>query len=131
MVRKMAGKLALLLREYVFPLSILLTIAGIIVLFLGIAGTWFQDLLKDIFGFSGDVLQWSPYLLVLGFIVFIAGVWYLYTYVKNRKYVLGELETNKRSEFLKSHIKLKALVKHMPSKYKTMLQEKEKELNVK
>ncbi len=127
----MAGKITSFLREYVFPLSILLTIVGTIVLFLGITGIWFQDFLKGLLGFSDDVLQWSLYILIIGFIGFIAGGWYLYSYVKNRKYIVEELETNKRSEFLKAHIKLKALVKHMPSKYKAMLQEKEKELNVK
>ncbi len=127
----MAGKLTSLLREHVFPLSIVLTIAGAVVFFLGIAGLFLQDFLKEFLGFSDDILQWSLYIVILGFIGLIAGVWYLYTYLKNRKYILEELETNKRSEFLKAHIKLKALVKHMPSKYKAMLQEKEKELNVK
>lgn len=127
----MAGKLTVLLREYVFPLSIILTVIGGIVLFLGVTGVWFKEFLRDLLGVTEEILAWSPYLLILGFIGFSAGAWYLYSYVKNRKYILEEIDTNKRSEFLKAHIKLKALVKRMPSKYKAMLLEKENELNVK
>jgi len=74
--------------------------------------------------------DWSSYLLILGFIVFGFGIWYLYSYSKDRKFILEEMETNKRSELIKKHNELKVAVKHMPSKYKKMLKDKEDELKI-
>lgn len=127
----MAGKITNFFRETQLFFSIILTILGIIILFLGVAGIWDQDFLMDVFGFSTDFLSWSLYLLLAGFIVFLAGVWYLYTFLKNRKFIFDELETNKRSELIKKHLELKNAVKHMPSKYQKMLKEKEDELFIK
>jgi ABC-type multidrug transport system fused ATPase/permease subunit len=127
----MAGKITNFFRETQLFFSIILTILGIIILFLGLAGIWYQDFLMDVFGFPTEFLSWSLYLLIAGFIVFLAGVWYLYTFLKNRKFIFDELDTNKRSELIKKHVELKNAVKHMPSKYQKMLKEKEDELFVK
>lgn len=128
----MNGKITGFLREYVFVLSIIFTILGAIVLFIGITGIWFEDIPKDFFGFSAEILAWSFYILILGFVVFgWFGVYYLYSYLKNRKFVLEGLETNKRSEFLKKHAEIKIKVKHLPSKFHKRLKEKEEELKIK
>jgi hypothetical protein len=127
----MAGKITNFFRETQLFFSIILTILGIIILFLGVTGIWCQDFCRDVFNFSEELLSWSLYLLFAGFIVFLAGIWYLYTYLKNRKFILDEIETNKRSELIKKHLELKNAVKHMPSKYQKMLKEKEDELSIK
>jgi hypothetical protein len=44
--------------------------------------------------------------------------------------VLEELNTNKRSEFLKKHVEIKQKIKNLPSKYQKMLKEKEEELQI-
>jgi len=126
----MSGKISHFLREFKLFFSILLTIIGLIIFFIAVTGIWFKDIPKNILGFSDDVLNWSLYLLIIGFIVLITGVWYLYVYIKDRKFINKELETNKRSEFVKKHAELKNTVKHMPSKYHKMLKEKEKELKI-
>ena len=127
----MSGKITGFLREYVFILSIIFTILGCIVLIIGITGMWFQDILKNMLGFSDEILNWSLYILIIGLIVFGIGVYYLYSYLTIRKFVIEELDTNKRSEFLKKHIEVKQKVKHLPSKYQKMLKEKEEELQIK
>jgi len=127
----MSGKITGFLREYVFILSIIFTILGCIVLIIGITGMWFQDILKNMLGFSDEILNWSLYILIIGLIVFGIGVYYLYSYLTTRKFVIEELKTNKRSEFLKKHIEVKQKVKHLPSKYQKMLKEKEEELQIK
>ena len=122
----MAGKITNFFRETQFIFSIILTVLGFIALFIGITGIWYQD-----FCFlPSDFYDWSFYLLIIGFIVFVAGVWYLYNFIKNRKFVLDELKTNKRSELLKRHAELKNTVKHMPSKYRKLLKDKEEELKI-
>jgi H+/Cl- antiporter ClcA len=129
--KDMSGKIIGFLREYVLILSIILTILGCIVLFIGITGIWFQDILKNFLNFTEDAMNWSLYILIIGFIMFGIGIYYLYSYFNNRKFVMEELKTNKRSEFLKKHIEVKQKVKHLPSKYHKMLKEKEKDLQIK
>ncbi|MDH7506489.1 MAG: hypothetical protein QHH15_01710 [Candidatus Thermoplasmatota archaeon] len=127
----MAGRISNFLREHVLIFSTILTIIGIILLFVGITGIWFQDIPKNFFKFSDDILKWSLYFLIIGFIVFVTGVYYLYGFLKNRKFLLDEIKTNKRSELIKKHAELKNTVKHLPSKYQKMLQDKEEEFNIK
>ena len=127
----MAGKISSFFREYILFFSIVLTIIGFIVFFIGLVGVFFKDVLTDIMNIDKGILPWCVYLLLIGFIVLITGLWYLYSYFKNRKFIIKELETNKRSEFIKKHAELKNIVKHMPSKYQKMVREKEEALNLK
>ena len=123
----MAGKISNFFREAQFVFSIILTIIGFIVLYIGII----PYLNAELSILPEEYSEWGFYLLVIGFIAFIAGVWYLYSYLKNKKFVLDELKTNKRSELLKRHAELKSTVKYLPSKYQKMLKDKEKELKIK
>ena len=127
----MAGKITNFFRETQLIFSLILTILGFIILFLGVTMLWFQDIPKNLLNLSNESLNWNVYLLIIGFIVFIAGVWYLYSYIKNRKFILEEIKTNKRSELLKKHTELHNIVKHMPSKFQKMLDDKEEELKIK
>ena len=128
----MAGRITGFLREYVFGLSIIVMIVGFVLLLMGVIRYGFRDLQL---GFYTDTIRdledWNAYLLVIGLIIFGTGVYYLYSYLKNRKFALEELKTNKRSEFLKRHSELKDTVRYLPSKYKKMLKEKEDELRIK
>lgn len=125
----MSGKITGFLREYVFGLSIIFTILGFILIFMSGSYYAFEGLGID---FINNLQDWNLYLLILGFVVFSwFGVYYLYSFITNRKFVLEELETNKRSEFLKKHSQVKIKVKHLPSKYHKMLKDKEKELKIK
>jgi putative Mn2+ efflux pump MntP len=81
--------------------------------------------------FINVVGVWNDYILVAGLIIFGIGVYYLYSYLNKRKFVLDELKTDKRSEILKKRNKLETTVKHLPRKYQRMLLEKEEELSIK
>jgi membrane protein implicated in regulation of membrane protease activity len=128
----MAGKISGFLGEYVLGLSIITTIIGLLLLFMGIVWYWFKSLGL---GFYTDTItklaDWNAYLLIAGFVILMVGVWYLYSYIKHRRFVLKEIKTNKRSELLKKHGELEDTVKHLPSKYKKMVDEKAEELRVK
>ena len=127
----MSGKIAGFFREYIFGLSIVTMIVGLLVLFIGILGIWFSDDAQNLLNITKGVTDWCPYVLIIGLIVFGAGLYYLYGFIKNKNFVLEEIETNKRSEFVKRHGDLKDSVRYLPSKYKEMLKEKEKELKIK
>lgn len=127
----MAGKISSFFREYILCFSIILTIIGFIVFFLGLTGVFFQDIPKNLMALDESILAWSVYFLIIGFIVLVTGLWYLYSYLRNRRFIIKELKTNKRSEFIKKHAELKNITKHMPSKYQKMLREKEETLKLK
>jgi type VI protein secretion system component VasK len=126
----MARKITNFFREILLLSSIILTILGLFILIIGIQGYLTSDVEEDFLFIKDDILEWWIYFLIIGFIIFAAGVWYLYSYLKNRKFILDELKTNKRSELLKKHAELKNTVKHMPSKYQKMLKSKEEELKI-
>ncbi len=119
------------LREYIFPLSIVTTIIGGILFILGLLGVLLPDILEGTLQLPRDFIPWTPYLLIIGFFILITGVWYLYSYIKNKNFILKEIETNKRSEFIKKRLELHNAAKHLPSKYQIMIREKEAELRIK
>ncbi len=125
-------KITGLLKEYVFGLSIISMIIGLFLLFMGIIFYWISDIEL---GFYTDIIkkldQWNAFILIGGLIIFGIGLYYLYSYQTNRAFVLEEIKTNKRSEFLKKHKELKGTVKHLPSKYQKMVKDKEKDLKIK
>ena len=126
-------KITALLREYVVGLSIIIMICGFVLLIMGVLWYWFRDAVTEngSLQFIRDLGDWNAYLLVGGLIIFGIGLYYIYSYITKRKFVLEEIKTNKRSEFLKKHKELKGTVKHLPSKYQKMVKDKEKELKIK
>lgn len=127
----MSRKIGNIIQEYIFGLSIFCSIIGILALVYSVLGMWMPNVLINNLGISQDVLNWSLYVLIGGFIVFIAGIWYLWVFIKNKRFLLKELETNKRSEFMKLQSELQEAVRHLPSKYKKLLSEKEESLKIK
>ena len=123
----MAGKITGFFIEFTLIFSLILTILGLIMFIIGITSVMDMNILN----LSADILNWNIYFLLIGFFVLIAGIYYLFTYYKNRNFMLEELTTNKRSELLKKHTELKQTAKRMPSKYKKMLKEKEEEFKIK
>jgi hypothetical protein len=127
----MKEKISGFLREHILILSLLTIIIGIIILIIGILGIWFKDEIKNMINFMDTLIPWSLYILIIGLILFGMGIYYLYMFVTKKNFIMKEIETNKRSEFIKKHAELKYSVKYLPSKYKEMLKRKEKELKIK
>lgn len=125
----MAGRITEFFREFVIVFSSILVILGLIVLLIGITGI-LEDHPMNFLNLTEDIFEWGFYFLILGLIIFGTGLWYLYSFFKNRRFVLEELKTNKRSELIKMHAELKSVVKHLPSKYRKMLEDKEQELSI-
>jgi putative Mn2+ efflux pump MntP len=130
----MSGRIIGFLQEYILGLSILTIIPGVVFIFMGVVYLFFINIAeptKSLLHFIKEPLGvWNDYILVAGLIIFGIGVYYLYSYLNKRKFVLDELKTDKRSEILKKRNKLEATVKRLPSKYQRMLSEKEEEFNI-
>lgn len=120
------------IREYIFGISIILFIFGLFLLFVGAVWFWFKESAQEgILRFIYDFDDWNIYVFIAGLILFFLGLYYIYSYRKNKKFVMEELQTNKRSEFMKRHTEIKSIVKRLPSKYQQMFKEKEEELKIK
>jgi hypothetical protein len=129
----MSGRIIGFLREYILGLSILTIIPGVVFIFMGVVFLFFNSIgqpANSLLHFIYVLDVWNDYVLVAGLIIFGIGVYYLYSYMNKRKFLLDELKTDKRSEILKKRSKLEATVKHLPSKYQRMLSEKEEEFNI-
>ena len=124
---KMIKKITGFLREYIFILSIITLVVGSIITIVGVLGIWFQDSLKSMM----DIIPWTPYIFIIGLIILGTGLYYLYMFITKKNFIMKEIETNKRSEFIKNHAELKTAVKYLPSKYKDLLKQKEKEFKIK
>jgi len=130
----MSGRIVGFLREYILLLSILIIIPGTIFIFMGVVYLFFKNITEptnSLLHFINVIGVWNDYILVAGLIIFGTGVYYLYSYLSKRKFVLDELKTDKRSEILKKRSKLETTVKHLPKKYQLMLAEKEDEFSIK
>lgn len=129
----MVSKMTRFMREYVFGLSIITIIVGLFLLSMGVLWFWFNEIVMEnsALEFIANLENLNAYLLVAGLVIFGIGLYYLYSFIKNRKLALEELKTDKRSEFLKKHNELKSIVKYLPSKYQKMLEDKENELKIK
>ena len=129
----MVSKMTRFMREYVFGLSIITIIVGLFLLSMGVLWFWFNEIVMEnsALEFIANLENLNAYLLVAGLVIFGIGLYYLYSFLKNRKLALEELKTDKRSEFLKKHNELKSIVKYLPSKYQKMLEDKENELKIK
>ncbi len=123
----MSGKIVGFVREYIFALSIVCLIIGIIVMVFPIIHYAFTDIQPDLIE---SLEEWNFYLIIIGSVLIFTGVWYLYVYLKNRKFIFEEIDTNKRSEFMKRHGELTNVVRKMPTKFQEMVKEKERELNI-
>lgn len=129
----MVSRISKFIREFILILSLITIIFGLFLISMGVLWFWLIDFLtgSESLKFIYDLGEWNAYLLVIGLIIFGFGVYYLYSYLKNRKFALDELKTDKRSEFLKKHNELKNTIKRLPSKYQKMLRDKENQLNIK
>lgn len=127
----MSGKISNIIREYIFGLSIICTIIGLVTLLFGLIGMLMRETVSDMLNVQPQLLDWSFYILAVGFILLIAGIWYLYTFIKDKRFLMEEIQTNKRSEFMKCHGKLQDAARRLPSKYRKMLSEKEASLKIK
>ena len=126
----MKAKVIGILREYIFGLSLITSIVGLIILIISLLGLFYENV-EELLNISESMLNWFLYLLIIGLIIFGIGLYYIYVFITSRNFVLKEIDTKKRSEFIKKHNDVKNSVRNLPSKYKKMLKEKEDELNIK
>jgi len=119
-------------RELRLPVTILMLIVGLILLLTGIIWIWFPRISAGLLSeLANSLANWNYYGLVVGIILLISGIWYLYDFIKKRKTLLEKMKTDRRSEFVKRRKELEKIAKSLPRKYEKMLLEKMEELKIK
>ena len=83
----MARKITNILREYIFGLSIILIILGVILLILSILGLQ-NNTLGGITTIFTNLALWNAYILLAGLIIFAFGIYYQYSFQTNKRFVL-------------------------------------------
>lgn len=118
-------------REIRLPVSILLSMVGIFFTVSSIKWVFMKESqiggIDELSGFFGD---WNYYLIVIGPIILILGIWYTYDYIKKKNFLLEEIKTDRKSELVKRKSELEKIVKTLPRKYEDMLREKERNLGL-
>ncbi len=119
-------------REYIVSMSIVSIVLGAIMLTMGTIWLWFSDV--KLGGFT-DVIEnlqyWNDYLFVVGITLLLIGAWYVYDFIRKRRFLLEEIKTDRRSDLIKKKIELEEAVKKLPSKYEKIYNKKKKELKIK
>ncbi|MCD6469006.1 MAG: hypothetical protein J7L32_06860 [Thermoplasmata archaeon] len=119
-------------REIVAPFSVFLIVVGLVLSLMGAVWIWYRGLELGVFTDTVNGLgDWNYYLFVAGLVLLIAGIWYLYDFFRNKKFLVEELKTDKRSELIKKKAELEDVVKKLPSKYEKMFEEKKRKLKIK
>jgi len=118
-------------REIRLPASLLIFVIGLVFLISSVVWLFFREtnlsLISNLSRFFG---YWNYYLIVVGIVLLFVGGWYSYDYIKKKRYLLEEIKTERKSEFVKKRAELEAIVKKLPKKYERMLREKEEKLGL-
>ena len=118
-------------REIRFPVSIIVTFLGLVFLISSVVWIFMHEknlgFLSRLARLFGD---WNYYLIVIGAIFFVAGIWYTYDYIKKKNFLLEEIKTDRKSEFVRRKAELERVAKSLPKRYEKMLEEKEEELGL-
>lgn len=117
-----------LLKEYSLASSLALFLAGLAMLSFGIL--WYLSYIqKAIFQAENSVLgkavgDWGWWILIPGFFVFLAGVWYFGDQLLKRKKFKTLLSTTSKASFVRSLPELEELTLGLPRKYKEQIKQK-------
>ncbi len=110
--------------QYVVPFSISFLAAGLV-----ITGLSLYDLIEDadLFGLGG----WWFYLLVIGIIMAMVGLFYLYAYLKRVSKFKKLIAEKSKKEFVTNLDELEYTAWRLPKSYEDKVAEKKKEFGVK
>jgi len=118
------------MRNNAFAIGLTLTIAGAILLLLGIWTTWLPWLpnLTKIFT---EPYAWNIVCFIAGILLVFTAGWETLDLVSAKKKLIALIDTKKKSEFISRRDDIKELVKRLPKKCEALVKEKEEELGIK
>ena len=120
------------LKNFKVYFYILLIALGLIMTVISVFGFFFTESTPDfIKGAVSAVGNWKYWLIVIGPVLVIADIWYVYVHIRDKKRFLEIIESDSRSKFKKNLKELETLAYTLGKKYQRMLGEKKKMWKIK
>jgi H+/Cl- antiporter ClcA len=114
--------------EYRLELGSLLSLLFGFVTVIGIVGVFLSDRLPASISFLSDLSDpignWTYWMIVIGPIGLIAGIWWLYDFFKKVKTLAGLIDTPSKAKFVRNIDDIEYLAWSLPQRYETTVLEK-------
>ncbi len=122
-----------LTREFRFELSVLMLAVGVVMTFISGVGLFVPKLPSYLIGFQPAIKTigpWLYWLLVIGPILLVGGVWWFVDSVKKTLELLKYLKVDSKAKFVKNMEEIEYLAWVLPRKYEDMVIDKKRQFKM-
>ncbi|MBU1158261.1 MAG: DUF3198 domain-containing protein [Candidatus Thermoplasmatota archaeon] len=116
--------------EYRFELSVLMVIVFALVTLVGIVGVFFEDSLPSSISFLSDISTpfgaWVYWLVIMGPIGLVSGIWWLYDYVKKSRKLGNLMKTPSKAKFVRNLDDIEYLAWSLPQRFEDRVLDRKK-----
>ena len=123
------------LTEYRLELCSLLCTLSIFLTIVGIVGVIYPDGLPGYMAMleepSAPFGEWAYWLLLIGPLVLIGAIWWLYDYIKKTRSLERLMATPSKAKFVRNLDEIEYLAWSLPQRFETRVIEKKRKLNIK
>lgn len=123
------------LTEYRLELCSLLCMLAIFLTVVGVAGTFYSESLPDYLSplewLSSPFGEWSYWLVVIGPLLLVGAVWWLYDYVKKTRTLARLLSSPSKAKFVRNLDEIEYLAWSLPRRFEAEVLEMKRRFNIK
>ncbi|MCJ7562904.1 MAG: DUF3198 domain-containing protein [Thermoplasmata archaeon] len=116
--------------EYRLELSVLMVIVFALVTLVGVVGVFFEDSLPSSISFLSDISTpfgaWVYWLVIMGPIGLVSGIWWLYDYVKKSRKLENLMKTPSKAKFVRNLDDIEYLAWSLPQRFEDGVLERKK-----
>lgn len=123
------------LKEYRLELASLLCVLSVFLTVVGVVGVFFLDELPSYLYALEELSEpfgtWVYWFVVLGPILLVGGVWWLYDYIKKSRELAVLIDTQSKARFVRRLDDIEYLAWSLPQRFEDEVLEKKRKLKVK
>lgn len=123
------------LTEYRLELCSLLCMLSVFLTIIGIAGVFYSDGLPGSLSVLEDLTtpfgEWAYWLIVIGPLLLIGAVWWLYDYIKKSRSLARLIAIPSKAKFVKNLDEIEYLAWSLPRRFETKVFEMKRRFNIK
>ena len=116
--------------EYRLELSVLMVIVFALVTLVGVVGVFFENSLPSSISFLSDISTpfgaWVYWLVIMGPIGLVSGIWWLYDYVKKSRKLENLMKTPSKAKFVRNLDDIEYLAWSLPQRFEDGVLERKK-----
>ncbi|MBX8635865.1 MAG: DUF3198 domain-containing protein [Thermoplasmata archaeon] len=120
-------------REFRFELSVLMLAIGVVITFVSALGLFVPKLPAYLLGFQPAIKaigSWLYWLLVIGPIMLVGGLWWFVDSVKKTFELMKYLKVDSKAKFVKNLEEIEYLAWVLPRKYEDMVIDKKRQFKI-